>query len=470
MNKSIGRKVMFMVGGMGILLLVSIYLNLAALQTIQEQNDRMANDITAYEEMVRNQTTEGLEELEAEIAYMIEHSATKIDGTVVFDYVLMALGVVIMIISVISSSRSIGKPAKKASAELASIVDKIENNKGDLTERIDVKTKDEIGQLAVGINGFIEKLQEIMRKLQVESEEMMNSSDVVNHHVEESNRNALNMSSATQQLAASMVEMTQTLERLAQGSHNILERVQAMNESAEQGNTSVTNVKGHATTIHKETMESKEHAMQVLGTIGKQLENAVEDSRSVEKINELTGNILSIASQTNLLALNASIEAARAGEAGKGFAVVADEIRVLAENSSNTANDIQNISKLVTDAVSRLSGQAQEMLKFIGTDVIKDYDGFVDVVNQYQADADLMSDILQQFVEQVSVITNTMQEMSSGIDGVSSAISESSNAITSVAEDASSFVSAMNEVQSETENAHRISVELQNEVKKFEKV
>ncbi len=461
---------MISVGGMGLLLILSIYLNLAALQTIQEQNDRIADDITTYEEMIHSQSMEGLEELEAEFDYIIGKSATKIDGTVVFDYILMVVGVVIVVVSVFVMQLSIGKPAKKASVELQGIVEKISSNKGDLTERIDVKTKDEIGQLAVGINGFIEKLQEIMRKLQVESEEMMHSSDVVNHHVEESNKNALNVSSATQELAASMVEMAQTLEKLAEGSHNILERVQEMNDSAEQGNSTVTNVKDRASTIHKETTESKEHAMQVFGTIGKQLENAVEDSRSVEKINELTGNILSIASQTNLLALNASIEAARAGEAGKGFAVVADEIRVLAENSSNTANDIQNISKLVTDAVSRLAGQAQEMLKFIGTDVIKDYDGFVDVVNQYQADADLMSDILQQFVGQVSVITDTMQQMSSGIDGVSSAIGEGTNAITSVAEDASSLVTSMNEIQSETENTYRISSELQSEVKKFEKV
>ncbi len=470
MSKSIGRKVMFSVGGMGLLLVLSIYLNLAALQTIQQQNDRMAEDITAYEDMVRNQTTEGLEELEAEITYMIEHSATKIDGTVAFDYILIVAALIVVVVSVFAMNISIGRPAKKASSELGSIVEKIKNNKGNLTERIDVKTKDEIGQLVVGINGFIGKLQEIMQKLQVESEEMMNSSDVVNHHVEESTKNALNVSSATQELAASMVEMAQTLEKLAEGSHNILERVQEMNDSAEQGNETVTNVKERATTIHKETTESKAHAMQVFGTIGKQLENAVEDSRSVEKINELTGNILSIASQTNLLALNASIEAARAGEAGKGFAVVADEIRVLAENSSNTANDIQNISKLVTDAVSRLAAQAQEMLKFIGTDVIKDYDGFVDVVNQYQTDADMMSDILQQFVKQVAVITDTMQQMSNGIDGVSTAIGEGTNAITSVAEDASSLVTSMNEIQSETENTYRISSELQNEVNKFEKV
>ena len=190
--------------------------------------------------------------------------------------------------------------------------------------------------------------------------------------------------------------------------------------------------------------------MEVLKTIGSQLEEAVQESRSVEQINELTGNILNIASQTNLLALNASIEAARAGDAGRGFAVVADEIRSLAENSRDTANDIQNISNLVTSAVTKLAEHAQEMLKFIGTDVIKDYDGFVEVVNQYQADADLMSQILGEFVDQAAIINDTMREMNTNIDDVSSTVGESAKAVTSVAEDASHLVGAISNIQEET--------------------
>ena len=470
MSKSIGKKVLLWVGGICALLLISIYLNLAALGVMKEQNERTANDILKYEELVHSGNTEGLDELEEEFTYIIGKSTTKIRGTVVFDFILMGVGVIVTVVAVLMINRSIGKPAKKAGTDLANIVSKIENNKGDLTERINVKSKDEIGQLANGINSFIESLQAVIRKLQTESDNMMTSANEVSSHVDESNKSALNVSSATQQLAASMEEISATLDQLVEGSRDILERVQAMNDSADSGNETVTNIKGRAVTMHQETLESKEHAMEVLKTIGSQLEEAVQESRSVEQINELTGNILNIASQTNLLALNASIEAARAGDAGRGFAVVADEIRSLAENSRDTANDIQNISNLVTSAVTKLAEHAQEMLKFIGTDVIKDYDGFVEVVNQYQADADLMSQILGEFVDQAAIINDTMREMNTNIDDVSSTVGESAKAVTSVAEDASHLVGAISNIQEETENTHRISTELQNEVKRFERV
>ena len=470
MGKSIGKKVLFWVGGMGFLLILSIYLNLAALGTIKEQNDRIANDIHAYEELIHSGDLNGIEELEEEFEFIIKKSATKIRGTVIFDFILIGFGVILLIVSGIIVSRTIGKPAKSASEHLINIVDKIEKDQGDLTERIEVNSKDEIGQLASGINSFIESLQVVIQKLQTESDNMINSANMVTAQVDDSNRSALNVSSATEQLAASMEEVAATMDQLVSGSHSILERIQTMNDSADSGNATVNNIKSRAVDMHQETIKSKEHAIAVLRNIGTQLEKAVQESRSVEKINELTNNILSIASQTNLLALNASIEAARAGEAGRGFAVVADEIRALAENSRDTANDIQNISALVTEAVTMLAGNAEEMLKFIGRDVIKDYDGFVEIVNQYHADADLMSQILGEFVEQVTVINDTMYDMSKSMDDVSSTVGESARAVTSVAEDAALLVGAISSIQEETENTNRISEELQNEVKRFEKV
>ena len=469
-KSSIGKKVTIIVSIMAALLVGSLFLNLIALKTIKENNETISTCFSSYRDAVNSQQMEWIDSLEHRFDKVITESGNQIASTVVLNYSFMGISVIFVILMIVIINISVSKPAKKASKHLKKIVKKIENNEGDLTTRIEVKTKDEIGQLVTGINGFIAQLQGLMQKMQRESEKMLHSANTVSSQVEESNKNALNVSSAMEELAASMEEITATLDQVTEGSQNILDRVQDMNHSADSGNATVDDIKERAVVMQSETMTSKNNAVKMLDGIKDQLEVAVEESKSVDKINELTGNILDIASQTNLLALNASIEAARAGDAGRGFAVVADEIRSLAENSSKTANDIQDISKIVTSAVAKLSQSAQKMLDFVGTDVMKDYDAFVQVVNQYEEDAKLMGSILSEFVEEASTINQTMQTMNTGIVDVSAAVGESARAITSVADDAALLVDAMNEIQLETELSQKISEELQSEVKRFERV
>lgn len=470
MKKSIGTKVIILVGIMGIFLLIAIYLNLSAWNAMDQFNHDISTHVHQYEDLVHANDMNGIEKLEENINYELEHSIIRIKGTVTFDYILLAVAAVFMLLVILIVYRTIAKPARVANAQMDSIVHKMKENRGDLTERITVKSKDEIAQLSMGINGFIEQLQSLMQSIQTQSTRMMESADMVSGQVTESNNSALSISSATEELAASMQEVNATMDQLSSGSADILDRVSGMNESAQNGNETVEGIKSRAIVMQKETMDSKNHTVEVLQTISTELEDAVVESKKVDTINQLTGNILNIASQTNLLALNASIEAARAGEAGKGFAVVADEIRALAENSSKTANDIQTISNIVTEAVAKLAEQARNMLEFVGTDVIKDYDSFVEIVNKYEEDAELMSDILGEFVKQATVINQTMQNMNSGIIDVTATVGESARAVTSVAEDASNLVTAMAQINDATEDSKIISEELQSEVNKFERV
>ncbi|MBO5098236.1 MAG: methyl-accepting chemotaxis protein [Agathobacter sp.] len=469
-KSSIGKKVTLLVGIMGAILMLAVALDLAAWITVEGYNTQVNQCLAEYHAAIAENDTAKIAEVEAVLHDVLTHNYTKITGTRAFDVILLIIGLAFTVIVAIIVNVTLAKPARNASVHLSQIVDLIENDKGDLTQRIEVKSKDEIGQLATGINGFIETLQSLMQKLQTEAERMSDSALAVAGQVNESNKSALNVSSAMEELAASMQEVTATIEQIANGSHDILARVQNMNNSVEAGNETVDTIKGRAISMQKETLDSKQNAIVVIRDIGTQLESAVEESKSVDKINELTGNILDIASQTNLLALNASIEAARAGDAGRGFAVVADEIRSLAENSSKTANDIQNISNIVTSAVNRLAENAQKMLDYIGNDVMKDYDSFVGIVNQYEADADLMSRILTEFAEQAATINETMQDMNSGLVDVSTTVGESARAVSSVAEDAATLVDAMVQIQDESENSQQISEGLQSEVKRFERV
>lgn len=389
---------------------------------------------------------------------------TTISNLLIVTYLVM---VVIMMFVV---RRSIVKPAKEASKHLGEIIHKINNNEGDLTERIYVKSKDEIGQLVGGINNFIEQLQGIMVKIRTESNHMnelvMNITDGIN----DSNENASSISATMEELSASMEEVSATLDEITTGAQEILDSSTSMSQMAEDGKEYVENVKKRAISVRKDAEQSKHTTTDMLSTIRSMLEVAIENSRSVQKINELTDEILNISSQTNLLALNASIEAARAGEAGRGFAVVADEIRVLAENSKNTANNIQTISGMVTSAVDDLSKNANAMITFIDETILTDYDKFVDSATTYHDDANHMNDMLENFYTGAQKLAETMAQMTEGIDGINIAVDESAQGVTSAAQSTGHLVHALTGIKDEAGENLDISEELQNEVKKFKNI
>ena len=204
--------------------------------------------------------------------------------------------------------------------------------------------------------------------------------------------------------------------------------------------------------------------------ISEQLNAAIDNSKSVNEINVLTGDILNISSQTNLLALNASIEAARAGDAGRGFAVVADEIRVLADSSRETANSIQIISKNVTDAVTELAKNAEIMVNYINSNVLTEYDEFDDMAGQYHRDADNMAQMLSKFLESAVGLENVMGKMVGGIESIGGAIQESANGTGEAAQSAALLVESMQSIQEEAEENREIARRLRKQVEKFKKI
>lgn len=395
---------------------------------------------------------------------------SKIFGTYIFNISMILVFILMAGATFLIVVRTIAGPAKKASGHLNQIVEKIQKDEGDLTERIDVKTQDEVGQLVSGVNGFIEQLQSLMQKLKGDSARMMESADTITDRVNVSNENVNSVSAAMEQLAASMEEVSVSLEQITDGSNDIYNKAKVLAGRAGNGAELVEQIKVRAQTIRKSAVGSKAAASEMIGEIRVMLEQAVQESKSVGQINELTGDILDISSQTNLLALNASIEAARAGEAGKGFAVVADEIRVLADNSRDAANNIQSISNLVTAAVEKLALNAENMLQFIDENVMKDYDGFVDVANNYHHDAEDMDVILTEFASGASDMQMTMQRINVGITDIATTVDESAKGVSNVAENTGSLVEAMAHIQKETQNSQSISRELCGEVERFKKV
>lgn len=329
--------------------------------------------------------------------------------------IIMGVAITLMIFAII-------RPLKSASSQLNNIIEDIEDNNGNLTARINVMSDDEIGILVDGINIFIEKLQLIMKDINVQSEVLRTSSDNMNLQVADVNNNANEVSAAMQQMAASMQEVSATVEQINAGADNIFEAIVNVNEQIEQGNKITGDIQNKSVKYMQDTNRGREAANAMVQNIREGLTGSIENSRQVERIQQLTDDILNISSQTNMLALNASIEAARAGEAGRGFAVVAEQIRNLADESRNIANNIQEISLIVTESVSALTGDSQRLIDYVDESILADYEKFSGITNDYRNDASRVNDILKNFAENARTLKNTMAEMNSGISDISTTI------------------------------------------------
>jgi len=430
-----------------------------AISGVTSNVDTLTNAENTFMEMVRT-ASDSLNEQKRQMVDIL----TIVSSAMFFIFIGAAAFMVLYV------NKTIANPAKNASGHLNKIITSIDNNEGDLTERIAVTTKDEVGQLVTGVNSFIDQLQGIMVKIRDESDHMNDLVNNITDGINDSNENASSISATMEELSASMEEVAATLDEITTGSQEILNAANDMSRMAESGKEYVEAIKERAIGVRSEAEISKETTTEMMAGIREMLEVAIANSRSVEKINELTNEILTISSQTNLLALNASIEAARAGEAGRGFSVVADEIRNLADNSRDTANNIQEISGMVTSAVEDLAKNANDMIAFIDETVLTDYDKFVGTATTYHEDADHMDGILQNFYASAQRLNDTMAQMAEGIDGINIAVDESAQGVTSAAQSTGELVEALVSIKTEADTNREISRDLQGEVSRFKNI
>ena len=379
---------------------------------------------------------------------------------------VVKIGAVCIVLAVAALSiiiSTITRGLRKVDDKIYEIV----HNEGDLTQKLDIHSGDEMELIAGNVNALLEYIRGIMLKISDNSEHLNGSSQKIAQNLAAAEVNITDVSATMEEMSAAMEETNASLEQISTSVGQVYASIENMAARAEHGKESSGEMNGRADSVRTEALSKQQEVATQAADMAQKLNEKIEQSQAVQEIAQLTANIIEITDQTNLLALNASIEAARAGEAGKGFAVVADEIGKLAANSAEAAEQIQKVSAAVVEAVNGLAQEAENMVEFAGITAVDGYQQLVEMSEFYRKDAGDMNAVMEDFTSAAGELQKAMDEIKESTTAVSAAVEESAKGIVNVAEMSTDLTGSVGDIQKAADHNNEIADLLDTEVKRF---
>ncbi|SHJ40779.1 methyl-accepting chemotaxis protein [Lutispora thermophila] len=388
----------------------------------------------------------------------------KVDDLTTIMLALSLFFLFIGIMLIIAIARNISGPIKEVTDHLNVM------STGDFTVDISKKLltkQDEIGSLANSLVKMQDSIRNMMKAVVDESTNVTEMLLTINKDMYNLNENIEEISSTTEQLSAATEETAASSEEMNTTSLEVEKAIESVASKAQEGAMTINKVSQISEEMKLSAISSKQEALEIYSKTKINLQDAIEQSKAVNQINDLSNAILDITSQTNLLALNAAIEAARAGEAGKGFAVVAEEIRKLAEGSKTSVSRIQEMTNEVLAVVNALSSSSMEIMEFIDKKVLNDYESVVQTSERYNELSMVINDIVTEFSSTSEELLASMQNMVEAITQISASSNEEAMGASNIAQKTAEIATMAKNVVNLASKSNEKSETLINLVKQF---
>ncbi len=368
-----------------------------------------------------------------------------VTGQVVKNIVtVIAVGLVTLLVVLFLMFTSVKRSLQSMETMKTFIKDKV-IGRGNCKEQ-----KDEVSEIAYLINEMEEKFVMAIRQTKDESDTIHTKMQDANSKVSMISSNIMEISAAMEETGANVETQTESIRHIhetCQGAAGVADNLE---KDARQMAVKAKEVMERVDAIVPELMNGKNNAIMVANDSRKRLQEAIEGTKVIGQIEEVSTAIQEIASQTNLLALNASIEAARAGAAGKGFAVVAEEIKKLSENTAEEISKVNDLTGKVLDSVHALSEESDHVLVFIDGTVMQDYNKLEALAQNYRNDAGYYAEVSMALGESVKEVGTSIQNINSVLKTISEAQNELSRAVESVNENLQQITNSSENVSEET--------------------
>ena len=440
----------------------------AMMQTVNEQvttsdedpfTDEWGTHISAYSPIMNGSEMVGMIGVDISATWITEQMA-------ILRNLVIAIGVVTYILSLVILGLLMAK-FKKNMTKLNDKVLELASGSGDLTKEIDIRTGDELEVIAGNMNTFISQVRSLVQDVARATGEILSTGEALSATVNENVRVMAQMNEEMNGISTNMEESSASSGRLSQNLSESAENINMFADNVNEIRRMVQQANENAQRSCAAAKENRENTLEAIRNLQARMQQTNEDAQQIEKVKQIAEEISEIASETSMLSLNAQIEAARAGEQGRGFAVVATQVGQLSNDIDRAVAEINDINVQVLSAVAALTEVAEEMIRFVSEDIVKDYDAFAELGEEYGNTTQAIREQVAQIGEQSTQISNNIAEINESVQGITSTVMMTAESAGEIARSTNEISASLENLNATSQRNTQSSAALNSQVNKY---